>query len=259
MTTSAPYWRRKSSRKHPARKTRLRDELGHDAFASGNWRNRHFWQDGGSALGDEFGVGFSEESIARQLGYINVGARRDEGRSGAKARYGLADQRRRLATVDREGCCWHTCAWSGWVWCCGGRCCVGATIGVGTAEQRSVGGDDDGHVDARDDVADGVLGQWDEDAYKSSLKVQDLDESGIVPAPERNESMSTIETGKLLEEPSDVSGMVEVGRSFMAETRCSVSLEETKRGMWRDEWDCDFCGQECFCWTVNANLSLDET
>ncbi|KAH7088057.1 hypothetical protein FB567DRAFT_330530 [Paraphoma chrysanthemicola] len=257
MTKAAPYWRRKPARKHPTRKTRSRDGFGHDAYASANWRNSHFWQDGGSAFGDEFGVGFSEESIARQLGYMDVGAWRDQGRSGAKARYSYADQRRRFATVDREGCCWHTCAWSGWVWCCGGSCCVGGTVGVWSGEHGGGGGDDDGGVDARGDVADGVAGQRDEGAHESSLEVQKSDELGGVPALERNESMSTIESVMSFEEPSDVSGVADMGKSSMVETSCSIYAEETRRGTWRDEWECDFCGQECFCWTVDSKIGLD--
>lgn len=27
--------------------------------------------------------------------------------------------------------------------------------------------------------------------------------------------------------------------------------EKEELGLYRDEWDCDFCGPECFCWTVD--------
>lgn len=30
-----------------------------------------------------------------------------------------------------------------------------------------------------------------------------------------------------------------------------------KGGGWRDEWACDFCGLECFCWTVGADGGVD--
>jgi hypothetical protein len=31
-------------------------------------------------------------------------------------------------------------------------------------------------------------------------------------------------------------------------------LARDVKGVRRDEWACDFCGPECFCWTVGGGL-----
>jgi hypothetical protein len=52
--------------------------------------------------------------------------------------------------------------------------------------------------------------------------------------------------------------------------REEVEMEEGEKGVeaqkgraaksgliWRDEWECDFCGPECFCWTADEEEEVE--
>jgi len=164
---------------------------------------------------------FSEESIQWQLGYLvpRYDEGYDEGGYGIEAGHG-----------NEEECCWHACGSMEWVWCCGGMC-----WGQGQGDSG---------------VGDGV-------GQTTTNDTQEI--IGIVTerAPDLVEDMSDSAEIKNVEEE----GFESVEDSQDAVTDKSLVDEKTakedngmeKRLVCRDEWECDFCGPECFCWTVEVN------
>jgi hypothetical protein len=44
--------------------------------------------------------------------------------------------------------------------------------------------------------------------------------------------------------------------NYTSEEKEGLSVEAKSCLVWRDEWECDFCGPECFCWTVDTKAAI---
>jgi hypothetical protein len=82
--------------------------------------------------------------------------------------------------------------------------------------------------------------------YSVQLEDPDLRAS----TPELNEDIS--QSSESSEDAVSVSLAMEGGG---CEDTQPTKVEGKSRLIWRDEWDCDFCGPDCFCWIVDVASS----
>jgi hypothetical protein len=152
---------------------------------SRNWRSRD----------DTYAnLSFSEDTIQRQLNYL-------------------------VPSHDRRGCCWHECAWEGYVWCCGHTCW---------------------HESQKCDVD------------KTTQEEEEYFIQNKGAGEEASSNMAALDTSKCgNSEPCGCEGE-EVVRHVEKEEE-EKPVARPMRMLYRDEWDCDFCGPECFCdWVVKV-------
>jgi hypothetical protein len=167
---------------------------------SRNWRSHD----------ENYNLSFSEESIQRQLNYL-------------------------VPRYDHRECCWHECAWEGYVWCCGHTCWAQSQKG----DRGGGGGDVDRDVTAHEEKGYFTQNKGEEEDASSDMSTQDISKSGEVPKHRSCE-------------------VKEEMRDETQEKEEEKPVARPRRQLYRDEWDCDFCGPKCFCdWAVKVEVSVE--
>lgn len=215
----------------PRRKSKKRAKP-HDAYTSANWRE---------AIPTNEGPGFSEESIRRQLEYL-VPVQEDS----------WEYQRRMIAGGE---CCWHFHPYTGAIWCCGGMCwreTFSDNIVYDYVDNGYSGELDYVQADCQqDDIPELNMLSPGADSATTSGASLDLPEGSMcTPCIAAQSPMA------------GVNGYERTGHGDCVDPvdclpdmrKSSIYKQEGVRGLCRDEWDCDFGGFECFCWTVDETI-----
>jgi hypothetical protein len=226
--------------------------------------------------------GFSEDTIRRQLCDLVV-----EPESYGGGLYGegeghevqglddmiVLDQR----VLDRDGCCWHHDPWMGWVWCCGLTCWLpkpdcDVVNDAAYADRLSTHGfwgqQEDGVREDRDAecLMDGKPPHSPTaEMGKENDENQDFDEkssehSNLSGMPElllgeaEEEGVSSDSDTKTVSVHTDGPNLSSESADGLKVTEEIGALKIELRG--RDDWPCDFCGLECFCWTVDIMMAM---
>jgi hypothetical protein len=161
---------------------------------------------------------FSECTIQRQLQYLVAQPEPDRNEAlDGEVRHG-------------EECCWHQC--DGWVWCCGHTCHLNS-LSYDTSGHRLAVGREEAYFYAR------------VDGEREGQDVEEAQCAVSMPDP-------IDDTDNIIGSGADCGFIVQIEKqgSHVSQRggNCYVM------GVRRDEWACDFCGQECFCWTMDVGL-----
>jgi hypothetical protein len=78
------------------------------------------------------------------------------------------------------------------------------------------------------------------------VQKEDSRYAGRISSLDRNRKASLVETEK---------GCASVRLiTDKSKEKRGVKVEGENGLVWRDEWECGFCGPECFCWTVDTKV-----
>jgi hypothetical protein len=291
MAKSSPYYRKKTSYKPPKRKSRTytKNDYASQWYASPNWRSRTDPLLYGGFSEDTIRRQLCDLLPVPEYGYEGrvqeyggtrsdswEGVTRVEGQNGGMVEVEYKGIYGRV--LDGEGCCWHHEPWMGWVWCCGLTCWMPKPLLEGREGYRVEYVDEAGCIDGAT-LQD--LGEY------CGVKVEDrnLERSGDgetrdvgIEEGDKDVARHTAEHSNCSSIPELSTGLIESegasldmdskaalelskGETYLRETAEDSNVTEETGGAkielcGRDDWSCDFCGLECFCWTVDVAIRV---